>query len=111
MATSNSKKMPLEELLIFIDQLSPAELYALRRKLDNKIWGDQLETLFSTIDDRNKGLPPLSEEEIVAVIKEIRQEPKVSPVSETALLSEQTLAKDWMKPEEDKAWSDLSNQR
>ncbi len=82
-----------------------------KKKLDNKVWGDQLEALFRTIDERNKGLPPLSEEEIVATIKEIRQELKAGIVSETALLSEQTLAKDWMKTEEDKAWSDLSNQR
>jgi hypothetical protein len=107
MTASNFKKMPLAELLGLVDQLSPAELYALRQKLNNKIWGDQLEALFSRIDERNKGLPPLSEKEIVDIIKEIRQELKVSPVSETALLSEQTLAKDWMRPEEDKAWSDL----
>jgi len=107
----NPEKTPLEQLLTLIDQLSPAELYALRRKLDNKIWGDQLEALFSRIDERNKGLPPLSEEEIVAIIKEIRQELKVSPVSETALLSEQSLAKDWLSPDDEKAWSDLSNQR
>ena len=111
MATSNSKKMPLEELLALIDQLSPAELYALRRKLDNKIWGDQLEALFSSIDERNKGLPPLSEEEIIAAVKEIRQELKTSIVAETALLSEQVLAKDWLSPDDEKAWSDLSNQR
>ncbi len=27
---------------------------------------------------------------------------------ETALMSEQSLAKDWMKPDEDKAWDYLS---
>jgi hypothetical protein len=29
------------------------------------------------------------------------------PVSETALLSEQSLAEDWNRPEEDAAWSHL----
>jgi len=28
-------------------------------------------------------------------------------VSETALLSEKSLAKEWLSPEEDKAWKDL----
>ncbi len=30
-----------------------------------------------------------------------------APVSETALLSEQALAEDWNRPEEDAAWSHL----
>ena len=30
-----------------------------------------------------------------------------TPASETALLSEQTLAADWGRPEEDAAWADL----
>ena len=32
-------------------------------------------------------------------------------VSETALLSEQALAEDWNKPEEDEAWSHLQPER
>ena len=34
-------------------------------------------------------------------------EDPISTVSETALLSEKALAEDWLKPEEDKAWSHL----
>ena len=30
-----------------------------------------------------------------------------SRISETAILSESSLAKDWLKPEEDEAWQDL----
>ena len=30
-----------------------------------------------------------------------------SEISETALLSEKTLAKEWLNPEEDEAWKDL----
>jgi hypothetical protein len=37
----------------------------------------------------------------------ILEEP-VEAVSATALLSEQALAQDWMRPEEDEAWSYLS---
>ena len=72
----NPEKIPLEQMLGSVDQLSPAEAYALQKRLDNKVWGDQLEALFRTIDERNKGLPPLSEEEIVTTIKEIRKELK-----------------------------------
>ena len=34
-------------------------------------------------------------------------EDPISTISETALLSEKALAEDWLKPEEDKAWSHL----
>jgi hypothetical protein len=42
-----------------------------------------------------------------ALVTILEEEP-VKAVSETALLSEQALAQDWMKPEEDQAWSHLS---
>ncbi|MCH7568037.1 MAG: DUF2281 domain-containing protein [Nanoarchaeota archaeon] len=32
-------------------------------------------------------------------------------ISETALLSEKALAKEWLNPEEDEAWKDLYNLR
>ena len=38
----------------------------------------------------------------------ILDEPAAS-ISETALLSEQALAEDWDRPEEDKAWSHLQH--
>jgi antitoxin component of MazEF toxin-antitoxin module len=47
--------------------------------------------------------------QIVAKAGEIRitaAEPSTKR-SETALLSENTLAKDWLRPEEDKAWASL----
>jgi hypothetical protein len=34
-------------------------------------------------------------------------EDPISNVSETVLLSEKALAEDWLKPEEDRAWSHL----
>ncbi len=40
----------------------------------------------------------------------VLEEPTIS-VSETALLSEAVLAEDWNKPEEDKAWSHLQQER
>lgn len=42
-----------------------------------------------------------------AIVTILEDEP-AKAASETALLSEQALAQDWLRPEEDKAWSHLS---
>ena len=47
--------------------------------------------------------PPAVRRALVTILE---QEP-VDIVSETALLSEPTLAEDWSRPEEDEAWSHL----
>jgi hypothetical protein len=44
------------------------------------------------------------------VLVTVLETPIIS-VSETALLSETALAKDWNKPEEDKAWSHLQQEQ
>jgi hypothetical protein len=41
-----------------------------------------------------------------ALVTILEEEPNAK-ISETALLSEQSLAEDWMKPEEEAAWSHL----
>jgi ATP-dependent DNA ligase len=41
-----------------------------------------------------------------ALVTILEEEPATG-VSETALLSEQSLAEDWSRPEEDEAWSHL----
>ncbi len=41
-----------------------------------------------------------------ALVTILEEEP-ATEVSETALLSEQSLAEDWNRPEEDEAWSHL----
>jgi hypothetical protein len=41
-----------------------------------------------------------------ALVTILEEEP-AAEVSETALLSEQALAEDWSRPEEDEAWSHL----
>ena len=45
-----------------------------------------------------------------ALVTILEDAPKPS-VSETALLSEQSLTKDWSRPEEDEAWSHLQPER
>ena len=41
----------------------------------------------------------------------ILEDAPVAGIAETALLSEQALAKDWEQPEEDEAWSHLQPER
>lgn len=41
----------------------------------------------------------------------ILEEKPATTVSETALLSEAALAEDWMRPEEDEAWSHLQSEQ
>jgi hypothetical protein len=41
----------------------------------------------------------------------ILEDAPVASIPETALLSEQALAKDWDQPEEDEAWSHLQPER
>jgi len=43
-----------------------------------------------------------------ALVTILEEEPKVE-ISETALMSETSLAKDWNKPEEEKAWQHLDS--
>jgi hypothetical protein len=45
-----------------------------------------------------------------ALVTILEEEPSAK-ISETALLSEPSLAEDWMKPEEDAAWSHLQPMR
>ena len=50
---------------------------------------------------------PASRRALVTIL----EEQPTTVVSETALLSEQALAEDWMRPEEDEAWSHLQQVR
>ncbi|MBA2503781.1 MAG: hypothetical protein H0V27_12970 [Pyrinomonadaceae bacterium] len=45
-----------------------------------------------------------------ALVTILEEEPSTK-ISETALLSEQALAEDWTRPEEDEAWSHLQPAR
>ncbi len=47
--------------------------------------------------------PPVARRALVTIL----EEGPVTQVSETALLSEEALAQDWNRPEEDEAWSHI----
>jgi hypothetical protein len=68
------------------------------------------QTLEATIDTR--GRVTLHEDIELgkkrrALVTILDEDPKVE-ISETALLSEESLAEDWNKPEEDEAWQHLA---
>jgi hypothetical protein len=64
-------------------------------------------TVEAEIDDKGnvKVLQPIPQGARRALLI-VLDEPAL-PVAETALLSEDALAEDWLKPEEDEAWSYL----
>jgi predicted DNA-binding antitoxin AbrB/MazE fold protein len=61
------------------------------------------------IDENGKVhlLESVSLQEARRALVTILEEEPTTEVSETALLSEQALAEDWSRPEEDEAWSHL----
>jgi hypothetical protein len=67
------KKVTVDQVLKLVEQLSPTEKGELRNKLDTS-WGERWDSLVAKVDDRNKGLPLLTEEEIYAEFTEHRRE-------------------------------------
>jgi hypothetical protein len=56
-------------------------------------------------------LEPIQLKEPRRALVTILEDEPANKVPETALLSEQSLAEDWNRPEEDKAWSHLQQAR
>jgi hypothetical protein len=56
-------------------------------------------------------LEPIQLKEPRRALVTILEDEPVTKVPETALLSEQSLAEDWNRPEEDEAWSHLQPER
>ena len=68
-----------------------------------------IKTIEAMVDEHGKVslLEPIQLPAVRRALVTILEEAPLSGVSETALLSEAALAKDWNKPEEDAAWSHL----
>ncbi len=68
-----------------------------------------IQTIEAVIDEDGKVrlLESSSLPEARRALVTILEEEPATEVSETALLSEQSLAEDWSRPEEDEAWSHL----
>ncbi len=74
MPKRKSKKSSLDQLLKLAEQLSPDERDELRRKLNTKSWGDRWDALTQRVRKRVEKFGPMSDEEIVAEMKAIKQE-------------------------------------
>jgi len=70
---AQQKKVSVDQVLKLVEQLTPSEQGELRNKLDTS-WGERWDSLVARVDDRNKGLPQLTEEEIYAEFTEHRRE-------------------------------------
>ncbi len=68
-----------------------------------------IQTVEAVIDEQGKVqlLESVRLPQVRRALVTILEEKPVAAVSETALLSEASLAEDWMRPEEDEAWSHL----
>lgn len=70
------KHATLDQVLQLVEKLSPEDKGELRRKLDES-WGEHWDKLTTRIQERCKDMPPLTDEEIMAEVKAIREERKV----------------------------------
>jgi hypothetical protein len=68
-----------------------------------------IQTVEAVIDENGKVhlLESINLPEARRALVTILEEEPATEVSETAVLSEQALAEDWSRPEEDEAWSHL----
>lgn len=78
MAQPQPEKVPLDQMLKLVDQLSPEEQEELRRQLNSKTWGERWDELSNTIRARfiANGTPIPTDEEIMADVKAVRNERK-----------------------------------
>lgn len=78
MAQRPSEKVTLKQVLKLVDKLSPEEVLELQRKLNDRTWGKRFEQLCEKIEANRlaKGLPKLTDEEIIAEVKAVRNEMK-----------------------------------
>lgn len=71
------KKVSVDQVLKLVEQLSPSERGELRTKLDAS-WGERWDSLVERVEERNKGLPQLTEDEIYAEFTEHRREQRAA---------------------------------
>ncbi|MGH9550580.1 MAG: hypothetical protein ACRD3W_14470 [Terriglobales bacterium] len=71
----HENKVTLSEVLQLASQLSPEEQGELRRKLDES-WSERWDEMAARVQERCDGIPPLSDEEIMAEVKAVREERK-----------------------------------
>jgi len=65
-----------DQVLKLVDQLTSEDQERLRVRLNSKSKTERWQALFNKVQDQSKDLPAMSDEEIVADLKEIREELK-----------------------------------
>lgn len=70
------EKPTIEQVLKLVARLTNEEQERLRAKLNSKSKTERWNALYSKVQTQGKDLPPISDEEITADLKEIRQELK-----------------------------------
>ncbi len=70
------EKPTIEQVLKLVDRLTNEEQERVRAKLNSKSKTERWNALYSKVQTQSKDLPPISDEEITADLKEIRQELK-----------------------------------
>lgn len=66
------ENVTLNQVLKLVDHLSPGEKGKLRRALD-KSWAERWQMLCDRVQERNQGLAPITDDEIMAEIKSARE--------------------------------------
>lgn len=72
------EKVTLDQVLKLVDKLTPEEQEQLRDDLSNRSWGKRFQQLCDRVEATRmaKGLSRLTEEEIMAEVKAVRDEMK-----------------------------------
>jgi hypothetical protein len=74
MAQPIPDRASLDQILKLVNQLPVDEREQLRLKLNTKSWAERWDALVIKVRDRNKDLPPLTDDEIVSEMKSIRKD-------------------------------------
>lgn len=74
MSQQAKKKPKMEQILKLVSELSLDEQVELWRKLDAQTWGERWDNLLRRVQERRRGLPCLTEDEIVSEMKAVRRE-------------------------------------
>ena len=64
-------KLTVNQLFELVEQLSPEEYVEFCRKLDCS-WKERWDSITSRVRNRAKSLPPISDEDIIAEVKVVR---------------------------------------
>jgi hypothetical protein len=76
MAQRQPQRVHFEQVLLLVDQLSGDEQERLRIKLNSRSKAERWQALCNKVQNQCKKLPPLSDEDLLTDLKEIRAEMK-----------------------------------